>query len=440
MLRQSPKVELLLYPAASSSATGSGIDNNSNNISKNDTDTDLILWECEFCSSLELPTTTKCSSCGMVTESAVPVAVFNEQKEWDCQMCTFKNCASSNVCEMCEHSHTNDASNNMNVNDVNNINNINSNSNNNKEECFKFSFRSSGSDLFNSTLQNILKNYRQKQISTLTSTTTTLTTTSAKPIVGIDGLFRRAEQEKRERQVDESSFKDLENLMIEAERLLKIATNLRAKIGRQQCSTEEDSFSAFLMDLGVPSSDDSLGFGGGGGGLVPTSSKQQQQEQQQQKHGFLATLQRDLLRFSLKILRERRETILMLADLFSLFNRARAHDLISPKDMMDALEGVGGGVGDDHHRHHRHYDDELLVLKFIGGLKFLERKGAGELEFFFPKTPEQQPEADFVDAIQLSRRHNLSIKVALMKLKEGVDGGLLVKDGVEKYWKNLFIQ
>lgn len=362
----SPKVEIILFGR------------------NNSKDHHHAMWECEFCSSLEAKSVTKCSSCGMVASPSTSPSPSPSpsHKNWECDMCTFINTMSQEICEMCHY----------------NPNFFK------KEKLFKFSFRSGGSVLFFTTLESIFKNtiVLLKSGEEIIHERQTL-----KPIVGIDGLMRRIDLDKKERQIDESSFNDLEKLMFEAERLLKIATSLRTKISRSSsCGNEEESFNSFLMDLGVPS--------GGSCG-----------EYNQNQSQVLSSLGKDLLRFSLKILQERRETILILSDLFSLFNRARGHSLISPKDMMDALEiGVVSTTNNE------------LEIKCISGLKFLEKKSKfNELEFFFPLNCE----FSFVDAINISRMHGLSLKVSLMKLKEGVDNGILVRDGLEKYWKNLFI-
>ena len=268
-------------------------------------------------------------------ESEIPAeSVEGKLKSDDltCCKCTFLNPIGSLRCEMCESL----------ILDTRSLSamSLGNNDTGNKETLdsvetyiFKFSFRSGGSQKCFEVLQRALvarEWMKSKDAQQLESVNKPSKATSSAAGIGISSILRNVNSQTANMDTTiHEAFHDLDALMENAAEMVKLCENISGRLMSQLESSsaggglrggdQEEQLNLFkrqLMDLGIAS---------------PVTKKSA-------GTAYHACLARELCEFLDKVLASSRRNMVSLSDVYCLFNRARGTELISPQDLLRAVE------------------------------------------------------------------------------------------------------
>lgn len=125
---------------------------------------------------------------------------------------------------------------------------------------------------------------------------------------------------------DQAFEGDAETLLKEAAQLVKVIQKYAATLEKEDCSGQEEKdatqLSSMLKNMGVASALSRQNFRGGGG---------------EADDDYTRTLARQLADFLRPKLRAA-GGLMTLTDVYCIYNRARGTNLISPEDLLDAVE------------------------------------------------------------------------------------------------------
>ncbi|ODV88671.1 hypothetical protein CANCADRAFT_127269 [Tortispora caseinolytica NRRL Y-17796] len=191
----------------------------------------------------------------------------------------------------------------------------------------RLSFRQGGDKPFYSKLQSALRNISNCNSSTNLATETSIDTGRSTPRLGIHALEQLSLQQRAQTSaILSGALGDLDSLMQHAGKVVEVAQNLAKQMaiapeGIVPKETQERFLEqASAMSLAVPSSIS----------RNVTSNA----------HGYYREIARDLAEFLSLPQNSLRNTggIMGLADLYASYNRARSLDLVSPHDLLHAVE------------------------------------------------------------------------------------------------------
>lgn len=320
----------------------------------------------------------------------------------------------------------------------------------NESNCIKLSFRASGDKIFYERLKGamvqrkwLLRNAppvpKPHQISsampgpeTATSNHRSQTPSERSKVVGIAGLERRdQEQRKNNEVVIGTAFEDLEALMASAKEIVALAESL----GKNSANGSSEA-DALLMEtaaaLSMVTTKEMLGSSAGSESL------------------YLSELSRNVAEYLTDDARgilKKEGGIMSLVDLWAVFNRARGGaDLISPTEFEKALglwEKLNLPV------RLRRFKNGLLVVQHYDRT---DDKTIAQLLAWFQemhlKNPPGESEWDWaafgrgVTAQETAQRFGWSVGVASEELEMAEEKGVLCRDeGVEglRFWENYIV-
>lgn len=261
------------------------------------------------------------------------------------------------------------------------------------KKFLKLSFKDGGRDEFYAPLQSALqkKAWLQKQ-SVLTDRRLEETRGFSTSQAGIAGIIRRQEMEKKiTSSLASEAFKDLENLMKKAKDVVAIIErySLNAKITTK---TDEDDMNEMILDMGIsnPVTKENAGA------------------------AYHRELARQLADFLSRPLNDN-GGILSLTDVYSMFNRARGVELISPDDLIQAAalqEKLRLG---------------MHMRCFPGGLKVIQSDDHNE-DRIIQRLAEIFDHEEYIDASRLAFQWKISVPLALEYLKLAEQKGQVCRD------------
>jgi len=224
---------------------------------------------------------------------------------------------------------------------------------------------------------------------------------------GIRGIIAQ----QKNKQADEqktvtAAFKDLDALMDHAQKMVKMAEQFAKS---QEVKENQDEFDKMMADLGIsnPVTKESAG---------------------QAYHQLLA---RQLAEFLLKPL-ERNGGMLSLVDVYCLYNRARGTELVSPKDLLDALTIMA------------RLNLPVKLRRFKSGVMVAqlasqdeEKRATKVLELTISKTIRG------IDEMEVCKQLNLSVQLGLEELLAAENQGLICRDSHlsgTRFYPNFFLE
>jgi len=223
---------------------------------------------------------------------------------------------------------------------------------------------------------------------------------------GIRGIIAQQKNKQADEQKTvKAAFKDLDALMDHAQKMVKMAEQFARS---QEVKENQDEFDKMMADLGIsnPVTKESAG---------------------QAYHQLLA---RQLAEFLLKPL-ERNGGMLSLVDVYCLYNRARGTELVSPKDLLDALAIMAK------------LRLPVKLRKFKSGVLVAqlasqdEEKRAGKvLELTVSKKTKG------IDEMEVCKQLNLSVQLGLEELLAAENQGLICRDSHlsgTRFYPNFFL-
>lgn len=319
----------------------------------------------------------------------------------------------------------------------------------NDSSCIKLSFRAGGDKIFYERLKGAMvqrkwllwnappvpkpRQLTSPTLGTESSTTNhrTQTPSERSKVVGIAGLERRGqEQRKNNEVVIGSAFEDLEALMASAKEIVALAE----AFGKNSANGSETD--ALLMEtaaaLGMVTTKEMLGSSGGSGSL------------------YLSELSRNVAEYLTDDARgilKKEGGIMSLVDLWAVFNRARGGaDLISPMEFERAT------------RLWEKLNLPVRLRRFKNGLLVVQRydwtddKTIAQLLAWFHEMHEIPPAGESnwdwatfgrgVTAQETAQRFGWSVGVASEELEMAEERGVLCRDeGVEglRFWENFIV-
>lgn len=181
--------------------------------------------------------------------------------------------------------------------------------------------------------------------------------------VGVGAVLeQRAKRMEASKQLASDAFQDLDNLAAHAKRVVQLAESYAAELQKNKVTKQQ-----------------SVGAGGSGGPSTPTSSSASSAAEESQLSAlisamgivspvtkemagkmYLQEVARQLAAF-IKPKLESEGGMMLLSDVFAVYNRARGTDLISPEDLLDAvrlMQTLGLGM-----RHRVYQPGGLTVLQ-----------------------------------------------------------------------------
>jgi len=223
---------------------------------------------------------------------------------------------------------------------------------------------------------------------------------------GIRGIM--AQQKTKiadEKKTVTAAFKDLDALMGHAQKMVRMAEQFARS---QEVKENQDEFDKMMADLGIsnPVTKESAG---------------------QAYHQLLA---RQLAEFLMKPL-ERHGGMLSLVDVYCLYNRARGTELVSPKDLLDALsimEKLRLPVK------LRRFKSGVMIAQLASQDE--EQRAKKVLELAVCKKLEG------IDELELCTKLNISVQLGLEELLAAENQGLICRDSHlsgTKFYPNFFL-
>jgi len=224
---------------------------------------------------------------------------------------------------------------------------------------------------------------------------------------GLRGIIAQQKNKQADEQKTvKAAFKDLDALMIHAQKMVRMAEQFAKS---QEMKENQDEFDKMMADLGIsnPVTKESAG---------------------QAYHQLLA---RQLAEFLLKPL-ERNGGMLSLVDVYCLYNRARGTELVSPKDLLDALTIMA--------RLRlpvklRQFKSGVMVAQLASQDE--ERRAAKVLELTISKKTEG------IDEMEVCKQLNLSVQLGLEELLASENQGLICRDSHlsgTRFYPNFFLE
>jgi len=223
---------------------------------------------------------------------------------------------------------------------------------------------------------------------------------------GIRGIMAQQKTKiAEEKKTVTVAFKDLDALMSHAQKMVRMAEQFARS---QEVKENEDEFDKMMADLGIsnPVTKESAG---------------------QAYHQLLA---RQLAQFLIKPL-ERNGGMLSLVDVYCIYNRARGTELVSPKDVLDALSIM------------QRLRLPVKLRRFKSGVMIAqlasqdeEQRAQKVLELTVSKKIEG------IDELELCTKLNISVQLGLEELLAAENIGLICRDSHlsgTRFYPNFFL-
>ncbi|KAF9409666.1 Vacuolar protein-sorting-associated protein 36 [Podila epigama] len=287
----------------------------------------------------------------------------------------------------------------------------------------KLSFRAGGNNTFHTILKSTMAKKAWESIPKATKPTLASSKsdspnpseTPSTPVVrvgGISGVMRAVESNRKETdQILSQAFQDLQGLMDKAAEMVVLAETIFKRLAKTNTMDNEETatFKTYLLSMGIaaPVTKDTAGA------------------------VFHKELAKELVDFILPIV-EREGGTMSLMDVYCVFNRARAVELISPKDLHTAcslFEELNLPL------RLRKFDSGLLVIQTMA------RYNDDEVSETVSKRIQGLPPGAGLTAIELASAVQISVALAQEQLLMAEACGLICRDeSVEglRFFDNLF--
>lgn len=281
-------------------------------------------WTCPICEESNRSDTIKCSLCGVRrAEQPMEAKAGLSKPGWSCAVCTFEN-GPDQKCEMCGTARETLLAPTTPIKSA-------------SPDCFvKLSFRGDNPSNFLAHLQVVLQKAAWQLVRTDQHPS------SVRPL-GVAGLMKQAEATAR--QTDQTlsvAFTDLDALLGQAGEMARLADTIAGKMrertaksssssggGDELDETQSAQFRDIIRDLG-------LSFGAADSVTRSSAGWAFHLELARQLAGMLEVF--FAKRFANKNDSISSTNVIPIADIYCLINRARGTSLISPQDLLTALE------------------------------------------------------------------------------------------------------
>lgn len=367
-------------------------------------------WKCEVCDEVNDGMKIKCPACGF----GKPIIEKDNKEEdelqkWTCHTCTFVNTFPKSTrlekCQICEAETQEISSSKFKV----------------SKPKYKLSFKSGGSTLFYDKLKESIKIQRERESNAKDDLDFFVDT------IGISGLLRRQEEANLQTKASLSTaFSDLDTLMRSASEMVSLASRISEKLKNDNLSEPERyAFANLIESLGI--------------------QQQQQNEEQEQEDDFgffdysdneefYKSIAFKLSKLVEAMIKKTGTRVYSLADIFCIYNRTRqtSGNLIAPADLLKAARQLSKLAL------------PIRLHKFtLNGMLCLIPSQDLNPTNLYALLSETIQKKNFVTAIDLAEKMNISILLAGQQLEMAEAAGKIVKDSKRKditaYYPNLFL-
>ncbi|CAG8497742.1 1377_t:CDS:2 [Paraglomus brasilianum] len=396
-------------------------------------------WICFSCSYSNFASTPKCELCGVKRPDALtsssstslsqtqisPTPILGEHSPTaslgevtssptlqpvvtsegiSCPRCTFSNHPSMVWCELCGMELGTFKIDGMELSDDGNVEKTE------RAQHVKLAFRNGGSASFNNKLKSAMTDREWEKI---TEPISVNPQTDFDPVRGgISGIMKNvAQNQEEQKETLDQAFKDLDALMAKASDMVKLAQSIKMKLNKDssesEVSADDDStFSTYLLELGMSN---------------PVTKKDSGSIYHQE-------LARQLAEF-LSALLHKHKGMMVLTDVYCLFNRARGVALISPDDLYKACSLF------------ERLDLPMRLHQLASGLLVVQAADHND-DVIAKRVLEYIRQKGSLTAIELAAIENASIALVSEQLQMTVSKGLIcIDETVEgvRFYENIII-
>ena len=395
-------------------------DNNNNNVNG---DVSNNGWTCSICSFVNAPsqsTSLRCELCGVLNQLSSTVSMNSLNNSSDinnynnedsdgisCPACTFLNHPSMLRCEICDTQLTNSDFVNGSKNNVNEVNEYNNNydnnnydDNDNDYQVLRISFRRDGDSRFYQCLKLSLS--AKAWLNDTEDTSNRLKNTA-----GIGGVIQSVDSNAQYTHDDiQTSFKDLDTLMIKAKEMVNFAETLALKLPKNldEASEFEKEASLFLN-----SSFTKLGL------QYSNRNENVNHKEERQSYEYLANELKDLLLSApYGLMHSDERGLIGLDEVWCGWNRYRGVALLTPNTLLETIGYVEKTT-------------QLKIYEFKSGLCILH-KPSHSIESFTSYLKTYCYEHAYISLVEFSNNLKLPVRLSNEILEEIESQGHLVRD------------